>query len=244
MSPSATPPSSWPAGRACSPPSPTPRTCRSTPRSRLTSQARRHHRAARRPGRPRAAVPLPAGLAGRRGAARQPARRTRQVNNFGMGTGMECVKMLATEVLTPASNWSSYPPHKHDEDNGTETELEEIYYYKFASTAPAGNPARGCEIHWLPTGVRHRRAAHRGAGGSLRRRHRARPARLARSVHRRAVAPHVLPERDGRTRRGTCVGDQRRPQPRLGARRPGPTSPPIRGCRSTRHRPQTLTPER
>ena len=67
---------------------------------------------------------------------------TRQVNNFGMGSGMECVKMLATEVLTPASNWSSYPPHKHDEDNGTETELEEIYYYKFASTAPAGDPAR------------------------------------------------------------------------------------------------------
>ena len=43
---------------------------------------------------------------------------TRQVNNFGMGTGMECVKMLATEVLTPASNWSSYPPHKHDENVG------------------------------------------------------------------------------------------------------------------------------
>jgi 5-deoxy-glucuronate isomerase len=67
---------------------------------------------------------------------------TRQVNNFGMGSGMECVKMLATEVLTPASNWSSYPPHKHDENIGTETELEEIYYYKFASTAPAGHPAR------------------------------------------------------------------------------------------------------
>ena len=64
---------------------------------------------------------------------------TRQVNNFGMGTGMECVKMLATEVLTPASNWSSYPPHKHDETNGTETELEEIYYYLFASAAPADN---------------------------------------------------------------------------------------------------------
>ena len=66
---------------------------------------------------------------------------TRQVNNFGMGSGMECVKMLATEVLTPASNWSSYPPHKHDEENGTETELEEIYYYLFASAAPASEPA-------------------------------------------------------------------------------------------------------
>ena len=61
---------------------------------------------------------------------------TRQVNNFGMGTGMACVKMLATEVLTPASNWSSYPPHKHDEAAGSETELEEIYHFRFASAAP------------------------------------------------------------------------------------------------------------
>ena len=66
---------------------------------------------------------------------------TRQVNNFGMGTGMECVKMLATEVLTPASNWSSYPPHKHDEAVGSETELEEIYYFRFASAAPAEETA-------------------------------------------------------------------------------------------------------
>ncbi len=66
---------------------------------------------------------------------------TRQVNNFGMGSGMECVKLLATEVLTPASNWSSYPPHKHDEANGTETELEEIYHYRFTSAAPASEAA-------------------------------------------------------------------------------------------------------
>jgi len=66
---------------------------------------------------------------------------TRQVNNFGMGTGMECAKMLATEVLTPASNWSSYPPHKHDEAVGSETELEEIYYYLFGSAAPATETA-------------------------------------------------------------------------------------------------------
>ncbi|WP_395728469.1 5-deoxy-glucuronate isomerase [Nakamurella sp.] len=64
---------------------------------------------------------------------------TRQVNNFGMGAGLECVNLLATEVLTPASNWSSYPPHKHDEAggiDGSETELEEIYYFRFASAAP------------------------------------------------------------------------------------------------------------
>jgi 5-deoxy-glucuronate isomerase len=73
---------------------------------------------------------------------------TRQVNNFGMGAGLECVKLLATEVLTPASNWSSYPPHKHDEAgglDGSETELEEVYYFRFDSAAPAGSPARGAK---------------------------------------------------------------------------------------------------
>ncbi len=66
---------------------------------------------------------------------------TRQVNNFGMGSGMDCVRLLATEVLTPASNWSSYPPHKHDETTGAETELEEIYHYRFASAAPVEQTA-------------------------------------------------------------------------------------------------------
>ena len=39
--------------------------------------------------------------------------------------------MIACEVVTPAGNWSSYPPHKHDEERpGVETELEEIYYFE------------------------------------------------------------------------------------------------------------------
>jgi 5-deoxy-glucuronate isomerase len=34
-------------------------------------------------------------------------------------------------VLTPNGNWSSYPPHKHDEDvPGVEVALEEIYYFE------------------------------------------------------------------------------------------------------------------
>ena len=77
-------------------------------------------------------------------ALRGSGSHTRQVNNFGMGAGMECVNLLATEVLTPASNWSSYPPHKHDEAggvDGSETELEEIYYFRFASAAPGSAPA-------------------------------------------------------------------------------------------------------
>ena len=41
--------------------------------------------------------------------------------------------LLVTEVLTPAGNWSSYPPHKHDtEDLPNETYLEETYYHRLA----------------------------------------------------------------------------------------------------------------
>ncbi len=63
---------------------------------------------------------------------------SRQVNNFATPSAFETDKLIACEVITPASNWSSYPPHKHDEVSETETELEEIYYYSFRSTAPAG----------------------------------------------------------------------------------------------------------
>jgi len=41
--------------------------------------------------------------------------------------------LLVTEVLTPGGNWSSYPPHKHDTDDGErETYLEETYYHRTA----------------------------------------------------------------------------------------------------------------
>jgi len=41
--------------------------------------------------------------------------------------------LLVTEVLTPAGNWSSYPPHKHDTDDPPrEAYLEETYYHRTA----------------------------------------------------------------------------------------------------------------
>lgn len=50
------------------------------------------------------------------------------------------------EVFTPAGNWSSYPPHKHDENNMPhETYLEETYFHKI-------NPAdRGFAIQRVYT---------------------------------------------------------------------------------------------
>lgn len=58
---------------------------------------------------------------------------SRQVNNFGAAGVFECDKLIAVEVITPGGNWSSFPPHKHDEHRpGEESELEEIYYFEFA----------------------------------------------------------------------------------------------------------------
>jgi 5-deoxy-glucuronate isomerase len=40
-------------------------------------------------------------------------------------------RLEVVEVYTPAGNWSSWPPHKHDVDNmPSEAVLEEIYYYQ------------------------------------------------------------------------------------------------------------------
>jgi 5-deoxy-glucuronate isomerase len=73
---------------------------------------------------PAEAVPVEA-----RGAG--PA--SRQVNNFCAPDAFEADRLIAVEVLTPSGNWSSYPPHKHDEDRpGEETVLEEIYYFEVA----------------------------------------------------------------------------------------------------------------
>ena len=60
---------------------------------------------------------------------------SRQVHNFGTPGTLDASKLIVCEVITPAENWSSYPPHKHDEHiAGHESRLEEIYYFE---TAPA-----------------------------------------------------------------------------------------------------------
>ncbi|MBX6765734.1 MAG: 5-deoxy-glucuronate isomerase [Actinomadura rubrobrunea] len=62
---------------------------------------------------------------------------SRQVNNFCTPEAFEADRLIACEVLTPGGNWSSYPPHKHDEDRPGESVLEEIYYFEVAD-GPAG----------------------------------------------------------------------------------------------------------
>ena len=72
---------------------------------------------------------------------------SRQVQNFGTPAAVEADSIIACEVITPAGNWSSYPPHKHDEEReGQETSLEEIYYFEMRvepghPDAPSGDDA-------------------------------------------------------------------------------------------------------
>src|SRR5256714_7753896 len=61
---------------------------------------------------------------------------SRQVNNFCMPETFEADRLIAVEVLTPAGNWSSYPPHKHDEQRPGEAVLEEIYYFEVGRDGP------------------------------------------------------------------------------------------------------------
>jgi 5-deoxy-glucuronate isomerase len=54
----------------------------------------------------------------------------RRVHPILMSEG-QAERLLVVEVLTPSGHWSSYPPHKHDQDDlPNESYLEETYYHK------------------------------------------------------------------------------------------------------------------
>ncbi|MGV9884291.1 5-deoxy-glucuronate isomerase [Streptomyces sp. NPDC003006] len=66
----------------------------------------------------------------------------REVRGFAAADAFDCDRLIAVEVITPGGNWSSYPPHKHDEHRpGVEAELEEIYYFEIE--APGGREGFG-----------------------------------------------------------------------------------------------------
>jgi 5-deoxy-glucuronate isomerase len=57
---------------------------------------------------------------------------TRHVRNILPETAA-AESLLVVEVITPAGNWSSYPPHKHDRDAlPEESYLEETYYHRLS----------------------------------------------------------------------------------------------------------------
>ncbi len=70
---------------------------------------------------------------------------TRWINNIAMEAEDVADSLLVTEVFTPAGNWSSYPSHRHDEDDFPRiTYLEETYYHRL-------NPADGWAIQRVYT---------------------------------------------------------------------------------------------
>ncbi len=70
---------------------------------------------------------------------------TRYINNIAMEGRDVASSLLVTEVFTPSGNWSSYPSHRHDEDDYPRmTYLEETYYHRL-------NPAQGFGVQRVYT---------------------------------------------------------------------------------------------
>jgi 5-deoxy-glucuronate isomerase len=68
-------------------------------------------------------------------AERGEANWSRSVRTI-LGPDDEAGRLLVGETINPPGNWSSYPPHKHDEHNPPhEVQLEEVYLFK---VDPAG----------------------------------------------------------------------------------------------------------
>jgi len=54
----------------------------------------------------------------------------REVHDI-IGADVPAEKLLVGETHNPPGNWSSYPPHKHDEDNlPHEVKMEEVYHFR------------------------------------------------------------------------------------------------------------------
>lgn len=61
---------------------------------------------------------------------------TRYICDILPESDSQAESLLVVEVITPAGNTSSYPPHRHDEATDSQTYLEETYYHRL-------NPAQG-----------------------------------------------------------------------------------------------------
>jgi len=77
--------------------------------------------------------------------ARGEGSNLRHIHNIAMEDADVADRLLVTEVFTPAGNWSSYPSHRHDEDDFPRiTYLEETYYHRL-------NPVQGFGIQRVYT---------------------------------------------------------------------------------------------
>ncbi len=78
---------------------------------------------------------------------------TRQVTNFASpDTWGHADKIMCVELLTPDGNWSSYPPHKHDDSPECEVNNEEIYYFRIGRAGTTNYTTEGFGMHRTYTG--------------------------------------------------------------------------------------------
>ncbi|MEP7047005.1 MAG: 5-deoxy-glucuronate isomerase [Ilumatobacteraceae bacterium] len=73
---------------------------------------------------------------------------TRQVNNFMSPEAWPGAdKLMCVELITPDGNWSSYPPHRHDDSPDCPVNNEEIYYFRIGVAGSSDYSADGFGMH-------------------------------------------------------------------------------------------------
>jgi 5-deoxy-glucuronate isomerase len=73
---------------------------------------------------------------------------TRQVTNFMSPERFDGAdKLMCVELLTPDGNWSSYPPHRHDDSPECPVNNEEIYYFRIGQTGSSEYGPDGFAMH-------------------------------------------------------------------------------------------------
>jgi 5-deoxy-glucuronate isomerase len=73
---------------------------------------------------------------------------TRQVTNFCSPEAFDGAdRLMCVELLTPDGNWSSYPPHKHDDSPECPVNNEEIYYFRLGKAGARGYASDGFGFH-------------------------------------------------------------------------------------------------
>ena len=73
---------------------------------------------------------------------------TRQVSNFmSPDVWPHADKLMCVELITPDGNWSSYPPHRHDDSPECPVNNEEIYYFRIGRAGTSEYSADGFGMH-------------------------------------------------------------------------------------------------
>lgn len=98
-----------------------------------------------------------------RAGAQNWSRTIRPGTSINLASGEATTRrLMMAETLVPSGNWTSYPPHKHDQENPpTESIYEEVYFYLFNPTGgygfqrvyePKGTPDRLDEVYTVEDG--------------------------------------------------------------------------------------------